>query len=196
MPTRHLLPEEIALLVDDEEGFGIAPLREHEASCALCRERVETERALIELIEHLPYAAPSAGFQDRVLREVQIFEPWHVAAMDTVRRLVPPPGPWRVVASAGLVGAACSMTAIVLWVSLRLDTVLYVTQAGLERAQSALISGAAAAVTFAFGDTVAAALPTAGAWGAVVALATVLGSIGLAGLGLRSLAARRVRGER
>ncbi len=196
MRTRHLLPDEIALLVDDEEGFGVAPLREHVATCGECQERVTVERAVVELIEHLPYAAPAAGFQDRVMREVQIFEPWYVAAADTLRRLVPPPGPWRVLAGAGTAGAACSLSLIVLWVALRLETVVYVAHAGIERAQAALVAAAGAAVTFAFGDAVAATLPLAGAWGTVVALASLLGSIAVAGVGLRTLAARRQRGSR
>jgi hypothetical protein len=196
MLTRHLLPDEVALLVDDEEGFGIAPLRAHVSTCGDCQARVALEREVVELVEHLPYAAPTAGFQDRVMQQVQIFEPWHVAATDTLRRLVPPPGPWRVVAGAGIAGAVCSLSAILLWVALRVDTVLYVTQVGLERAQGALVAAAGSAVSFAFGDAAAAALPLAGTWGTVAALTALLGSVALAGLGLRSLAARRHRGGR
>ena len=34
---RHLLPNEIDLLVDGEAGFGVAPLRAHVAECDECR---------------------------------------------------------------------------------------------------------------------------------------------------------------
>ena len=37
MNHRHLLPDEIDLLLDDEVGFGVAPLKAHIRDCADCR---------------------------------------------------------------------------------------------------------------------------------------------------------------
>ena len=39
MNHRHLLPAEIDLLLDEEVGFGVSPLRAHVQACADCRAR-------------------------------------------------------------------------------------------------------------------------------------------------------------
>ena len=44
MNHRHLLPDEIDLLLDDEVGFGVNPLRSHVRDCADCRAKVEDAR--------------------------------------------------------------------------------------------------------------------------------------------------------
>jgi hypothetical protein len=195
MLDRHLLPNELELLVDDEEGFGVTPLRAHVEHCADCREQLAVERELVELLEHVPHLAPTAGFQDRVMREVQVFEPWHVALTNTLRRMVPPPGPWRTLAAAGIGGATLSLSVIVAWAVVRLDTLIFVAQVGIERAQTALIAGAGEVVALAFGESAAAALPTASSWGTVAALAAVVASFAVAGLGLRGLVALARRGR-
>jgi len=45
---RHLLPNEIDLLVDGEAGFGVAPLRAHVAECDDCPALVRHLRSVIE----------------------------------------------------------------------------------------------------------------------------------------------------
>ena len=47
MEHRHLLPEEIDLLLDGEVGFGVQPLRAHVRGCDLCRRELEDARALV-----------------------------------------------------------------------------------------------------------------------------------------------------
>src|SRR5215210_182194 len=48
---RHLLPDEIDQLLDDETGFGMAPLQAHLSECDACRGRYEDARAVTELID-------------------------------------------------------------------------------------------------------------------------------------------------
>src|SRR3954467_1648821 len=83
---RHLLPDEIDQLVDDEIGFGTAPLKAHVAECRDCQVRLEEARAVTGLIEQLPRLAPSHRFTDRVMAQVPVFVPWHVAARDEIAK--------------------------------------------------------------------------------------------------------------
>ncbi len=40
--NRHLLPEEIDLLIDGEAGFGVAPLKAHLRQCPECQSELDT----------------------------------------------------------------------------------------------------------------------------------------------------------
>ena len=99
MDHRHLTPQEIDLLVDGEEGFGIAPLAAHIEECVTCRTELEAQQELVGSLEQLPHFTPSPLFAYRVMREVQVFEPWHVAAMNSVQRFIPRSRPARVLAA-------------------------------------------------------------------------------------------------
>src|SRR5580693_5163872 len=100
MQHRHLLPNEIDLLLDGEVGFGVSPLRSHIDECAACRARLADARVVVDALERLPHFVPTIRFADRVLAQVQIVEPWHVAAIDAARRLVPRSTAMRVVMAA------------------------------------------------------------------------------------------------
>src|ERR1044071_4153040 len=89
MNHRHLLPDEIDLLLDDEVGFGVNPLRAHVRDCTECRERVENARLVVDVLEDLPHFAPSINFSNRVMSQVPVFVPWHVSARQTIARYVP-----------------------------------------------------------------------------------------------------------
>jgi hypothetical protein len=135
MNHRHLLPDEIDQLLDGEVGFGVAPLQAHLNECGQCRAAFEEERAVVEALEHLPRLAPSQDFTSRVMAQVQIYEPWHVAARDAVvariRPLAPRSQPVRLV----LGGAALSLAALVsvaaVWLVGHADATLFF--AGLVR---------------------------------------------------------------
>ena len=62
---RHLLPDEIDLLVDDEVGFGMAPLREHAESCPECRRAVEDARLLGTRAPARPVAVAGGAYRCR-----------------------------------------------------------------------------------------------------------------------------------
>ncbi|HZF68630.1 MAG TPA: hypothetical protein VEZ47_11365, partial [Gemmatirosa sp.] len=98
---RHLLPHEFDVLLDGDSGFGLGPLRAHVRDCAECRAEFEEAQAVLAELDRLPHLAPTPGFADRVMTEVQVFEPWHVALADTVRGFVPTSPAMRAVAAAG-----------------------------------------------------------------------------------------------
>ena len=82
MNHRHLLPDEIDLLLDDEVGFGVQPLKAHIRDCADCRAKVDEARFVVDALEDLPHFAPSHSFANRVMSQVPVFVPWHVAARE------------------------------------------------------------------------------------------------------------------
>jgi hypothetical protein len=48
-----------------------------------CRTELEAQQRLVGSLEKLPHFTTSPLFAYRVMREVQVFEPWHVAAMNS-----------------------------------------------------------------------------------------------------------------
>ena len=91
MNHRHLLPNELDLLLDGEVGFGVTPLKAHVDECAECRMRLEQARVVIDALDNLPRHAPAPSFANRVMANVQVIEPWHVAMYAATIRLVPNP---------------------------------------------------------------------------------------------------------
>ncbi|MBC7674084.1 MAG: hypothetical protein H7247_16835, partial [Polaromonas sp.] len=92
MNHRHLLPNEIDLLVDGEAGFGVAPLRDHIDECEDCRLRLAEERFVVDALEMVPHYAPDTRLADRVMSQVPMFVPAHIAARDSVARWIPQAG--------------------------------------------------------------------------------------------------------
>lgn len=190
--SRHLLPDEFDLLVDAESGFesgfGVVPLRAHVRECAACRAELARAETVAEALDVLPHFAPSIGFADRVMADVQVFEPWHVALADTARRLVPASAPLRMLAASGALAMGALLTTIVLWVLARADVLAFTTDAAAAHVRGALWDG--------LRSTVIALAGTSATSGATVALALVMlvAALILAGSGLRTAAAasRRV----
>lgn len=195
MHHRHLLPNELDLLLDGEVGFGVAPLREHVDDCDDCRARLDAARAVVNALDALPRFAPAPSFSERVMSGVHIVEPWHVALADAARRLVPQTAPMRVVmaTSAGLVAIAVSSAAV--WLSLRTDVALYAGTLVADRMRETVGTALAAAARSVLGPGAADALAAYGP----VAIGVGAGIVGVAALvtmvGLRAVAAsaRRAR---
>ncbi len=62
--------------------------QEHLASCPLCQEVARLEGEVVRRLAALPMLAPSAGFSDRVMAQVQLPDPFRVrAATRTLRSL-------------------------------------------------------------------------------------------------------------
>ena len=186
MNHRHLLPNEIDLLLDGDVGFGVAPLRAHVASCDLCAGELEDARAVVEALDHLPHFSPSPLFAERVMARTQIFQPWHVAALDTVRKAIPTSRPARV-----LVGVAASTTALILttltvFLVTRLEAMLFIGQLVVQRSREALLAGIDGVVGSVLGDAALAALRDSGMAGVAMAIAAVVVSGALAAGGLRA----------
>jgi len=191
--TRHLLPDELDLLLDGETGFGVQQLTAHLRECAECRDELEALRAFVLDIETLPEIAPVDGFADRVMREVHVFEPWHVAVRTSVEDWVPSSPVARVAAGTALTGAATLVTGAAAWGWAHRDATVFVGSMVTERARDGLVaslSSVAHGLVGPLGQTFGSGLPLLG-----VAGATLLTGAGLGFLGLRAVAARARRFE-
>lgn len=151
---RHLLPEEFDLLLDGEGGFGVAPLRAHVRGCAECQAELESVQLVTAELDRLPHFAPPPAFADRVMHQVQLFEPWHVALGDTARALVPATRPARALALVGGGAAAVGLWAATLWVVARIDLLAFVGALALERSQGAAQAALASLAGALFGPAV------------------------------------------
>ena len=185
--TRHLSPDEFDLLVDAdsglETGFGVAPLRAHVRQCPTCRAELEGAVEFAASLELMPHFAPSLGFADRVMTNVQVFEPWHVALADTVRGLVPASTPLRVLAASGALVMGALLTTVTLWVLAHADELAFTTDAAAAGMRGALWNALTDAVA-----TLAGA-PTSSGGTLALAIAMLGAAVTVAGAGLRAAAA-------
>jgi hypothetical protein len=191
--TRHLLPDELDLLLDGETGFGVQQLSAHLRDCAACRDELAALRAFVSGIETLPELTPASGFADRVMFEVHVFEPWHVAIRNSVADWVPASPAMRVAAGTALTGAATLVTGAAAWGWANRETTVFVGGLVTERARDGLfasLTAMAESLVGPLGTTVGSGLPLV-----AVAGATLLTGAGLGFLGLRAVAARARRLE-
>jgi hypothetical protein len=180
---RHLLPNEIDLLLDEPSGFGVQPLREHVRDCADCRARLDEAKAVVGSLAELPLMAPRIGLADRVMQQVPVFEPWHVAARDAALRWVPTSQGARVLAAALVAVVGSLVTGLTLWIATRGDMLALVTGVVGESASSAVARAASDLVVALFGPQVIDAVRQVGPLGIafaaggflIASLATVLG---------------------
>ncbi len=133
MHEKHLRPDEFDLLLDSGEGFGVAPLRAHVRNCVPCAVELERASHVLAMLDTLPDFSPRTGFADRVMSDVQVFEPWHAAAIGTVRRFVPSTHSGRVAAGVGAALSGGALTAALTWGVARADIGVLLAQVGLER---------------------------------------------------------------
>jgi hypothetical protein len=185
---RHLLPNEVDLLLDDEAGFGVQPLRTHVRRCAECRAELEEARALVSTLEHLPHFQPAPAFAERVMANVQVFEPWHVAAADSVRRWMPRSRPARVLAGAMATSMALLLSVASFWLATRLDVLVFFSDIVVERGRTAILAGLGDFVGGAFGEPALQVMRTSGTVGVAVGATGLLVAIVAAALGLRVVA--------
>lgn len=193
MNHRHLLPNEIDLLVDGEAGFGVAPLRAHIQECSECRERLEDARVVVDALESLPHFAPDSRLADRVMAQVPVFVPAHVAARDSVRRWLPQSATARVAALAVAGCAAFTLTLGMVWLALQGDAVVFVTGLLGDRLRQTVVGAARDLAVAMLGDAALSALQGLGALGAsLLLLAFLLGAVGtIAGIRRLAIASRR-----
>ena len=189
MDHRHLLPNEIDLLLDGDAVFGLAPLRAHVRQCAHCQAELEAARQVVELLDDLPHFTPGPIFADRVMAQVQVFEPWHVALRDSALRLVPRSRPTRILAAAGAFTTAMLVSVGAIALLGRIDVLVFGWQFVVGRARAAIVSGLGEAVTAVFGELAAGALARTGTSGVVLAMCAFFASLVLAALLLRALTA-------
>jgi hypothetical protein len=192
---RHLRPDEIELLLDGEEGFGVTPLRAHVRQCASCEAELERARELMVALDALPDFAPSAGFADRVMSQVQVFEPWHAAALSGARRFAPATRPARIAAGVGAALSAGVLATGATWAVARADIALLLAQVGLERFRDQLSAASSDVVATVLGQPGLQAMQQGSPEVAAAAVGGFVAVVGLGVVGLRALAgaARRTR---
>jgi hypothetical protein len=190
---RHLLPNEVDLLVDGELGFGVAPLKAHVEACPDCRAEVEEARRVAEALESLPHVAPPVGFSDRVMSQVPVFVPWHVAARQSLARFAPASGPLRTAAMAGGAVMGTVITVLLAWLWTQGELLMFVSGLFGERLREIVAGGARDLASALLGDQFLVALQQSGAVGVGLAAAGFLGAAVLAIAGLRALSVARRR---
>ena len=194
MHHRHLLPNEIDLLLDEETGFGVQPLKEHVRACTECRIRLEDAREIAAALSALPKLAPRIGLADRVMSQVPVFEPWHVAARDSVARWLPTGPAARAAAALVIAVVGTMVTGLTLWIATRGDLVSALTGVAGEGVRGTVSSAFADLVVALLGPQVFQAVQTVGPVGFALAIGGFLISSLATVLGLRRLAASsRVR---
>ena len=193
MNHRHLLPNEIDLLVDGEAGFGVAPLRAHILECDDCRERLDDARVVVEALETLPHFAPDARLSERVMAQVPVFVPAHVAARDAVRQWMPQSASARIAAVALATSIAGTLTVAMIWLAMRADAAVFVAGLLGDRFRNALLEAARDVAVALLGESALSALQASGAIGASLLVAGfVLAAVGtIAGLRRLAVAGRR-----
>jgi anti-sigma factor RsiW len=185
---RHLLPNEIDLLVDGEAGFGVAPLRAHVAECDDCRARLDDARVVVDALEALPHFAPDSRLADRVMAQVPVFVPAHVAARDSVMRWLPQSAPAR--AAAAVIGTSIAglLTVAMIWLASRGDAAIFATSLFADRVQSLVIGTARDLALSLLGESAVAAIQASGMLGVTLLVLGFLGTAVGTILALRRLA--------
>lgn len=185
---RHLLPEEIDLLLDDEEGFGVAPLKAHLEQCPDCQARYEALDAVVHRLENLPLLVPGPRFADRVMTQVQVFEPWHVAVRDSVRGLIPQSSFGKVLVGATGGVMAVTMSLLAVWIGRRADAVLFLTNLVMERTREGVTSLAVETARALFGAPAAAAIQAGGTVAVLGAAGAMALTVGAVAFGIKAVA--------
>ncbi|HVA56483.1 MAG: hypothetical protein WBQ26_07600 [Gemmatimonadaceae bacterium] len=195
MNHRHLLPEEFDLLLDDEVGFGVAPLREHARECAQCRAQLEDARLVVTALEELPRFAPSFTLANKVMSQVPVFVPWHVAAVETVTRLLPHSRPGRLAVAGLLATAGATLTGGALWLVSRGDLVTLAADVVGNHLRGAVVQAVQGGMVTLFGPAVMDTLQQGGLFGIGAVAAGFLAAATASAFGLRAIAsAARRRG--
>ncbi|MEP7345228.1 MAG: hypothetical protein ABI877_08170 [Gemmatimonadaceae bacterium] len=195
MEHRHLLPDEIELLVDGEEGFGTAPLVAHVERCEECRREFDAQKRVVAELERLPHFTPSPLFAYKVMKSVQLFEPWQVSAVDTARRFAPQSRIGKVLAAVAAALIGTTMTLFATWVVLRFETAVFVFDLILARLRDTVINLTSSLGSTLLGDGTAAALRANGALSITLGTSVLLVTLVGAAFGLRRItdASRRRR---
>jgi hypothetical protein len=188
MNHRHLLPNEIDLLVDGEAGFGVAALRAHVAECDDCRERLDDARIVVDALESLPHFAPDSRLADRVMAQVPVFVPAHVAARDSVARWVPTSPVARIAATVLGTTMAGVLTLALVWLAGRGDAVVFVGGMLSDRMRATIVTAARDLAVGLLGEGALAALQASGPLGVSLLALGFVAAAGATLVGIRRLA--------
>jgi hypothetical protein len=148
---------------------------------------------VVDAMESLPHFAPSHTFADRVLAQVPVFVPWHVAARQSVARWLPQSRPARVAIAALATSAASILTLAILWITTQTDVLQLATGVAGHQARGVVFEAGRSVLTTVFGDQMFAAIQHTGSIGIVAALLGLIAAAGGSVAGLRALAAASSR---
>jgi hypothetical protein len=127
--------------------------------------------------------APRMGMADRIMSEVPVFVPWHVAARDAVAQWIPASPAARALAAVLVAVVGSLISGLTLWAATRGDMLATMTVVVGEQARSSISDAAGNVVVALFGPQVIGAVQQLGAMGIALAgggfvlasLATVFG---------------------
>lgn len=196
MEHPHLLPDQFEEVLDNDEALNVtSALREHLDACPECRAELATRSALARALDQLPHHGPAPLFGYRVMSQVQVFEPWHVALRDSVRRLVPRTRPARWIASITAVTMATLLTFAAVWTALNTESAWLFAEVGVKRMRAGVLGSLRVVLETAFGRDALNAIEGTGALGTAIAVSVVIGVFLIAIVGFRvaALASRRRR---
>lgn len=188
MNHRHLLPDEIDLLLDDEVGFGVTPLKTHLRDCEECRVRVESARFAVDVLEDMAHFAPSHTFADRVMSQVPVFVPWHVTAMDTAKQWLPRSSSARLAVGALATSAASMLTVGMLWLGSQTDVVALATGVAGDQVRGLAYTASRELLSAVFGDQMFAIIQSTGRFGIAASLIGLATAAAGTVAGLRAIA--------
>lgn len=189
MDHRHLLPNEIDLLVDGSAGAVTAPLRAHLAECDDCRNRFDELRIVSDAVEAVPHFVPKLRFADSVMAGVQVSEPWHITATHSAQQLIPTSRPLRLLAGVGASLGALVISGGAAWLAFRGDRAGWVMDLFVDRGRKSLVNGASEVATGALGTDAATTLVAGGLSTLAITAAVLATTTVLAILAFRRLAA-------
>ena len=193
MNDRHLLPDEIDQLVDNEVGFGAASLKAHIDECTECRGKLDDTRAVADLIEKIPHLAPSHRFSERVMSEVPVLVPWHVAARNSVAQWLPGAGRSRKIAVIAGSAMAAVLALVTIALATQADLLLFAANVAVDRLREVAVAGVGGVVVNLFGEQTFNAVAQHGTLGFATAGGAMLLGLGAAFASLRALAASASR---
>lgn len=188
MQHRHLLPNEIDLLVDGETGFGVQPLREHVSGCPDCRARLAEAQDVVLALNAVPLLAPRIGLADRVMNQVPVFVPWHVAARDAIRTWMPEAPMARAFAAVLIATFGAMVSGLTLWLALRGDVLSTLAVVVGDQARSRVTEAVGSVVVALFGPQLVGAVQQLGPLGIALAAGGFLVASAATVLGLRLIA--------
>jgi hypothetical protein len=126
---------------------------------------------------------------ERVMSQVPVFVPAHIAARDSVARWLPQPGPARAAAAAMFISATGALTLALIWLATQGDAAVFVSGLLADRVRGVAVAAARDFAVAVFGESALAALQASGMIGVSLLLAgfilTAFGTVA----GIRRLAA-------
>jgi hypothetical protein len=122
------------------------------------------------------------------MTQVQVFEPWHVSALDSAKRWLPASRTARFIAVAATSVFALVVSLSAVWMAVRLDAFLFFLDLASQRVRAALFDSLGGAIATTFGSAAVDTLRTGGV-AAIAGVTSFLVVVVLAAVGLRALVA-------